>query len=88
MSATLPDDPIDPDPLDPEDEAFLRAIREGESAERVGREAVFEYLNRCAGQGDYTAERAAIFAGLSVDDIITEIERERGQAASRPAPQQ
>ena len=30
------------------------------------------------GCGDYTAERDRLFAGLTVDDIFSEIERSRG----------
>lgn len=39
------------------------------------------FLNQFTlGYGDYTAERDALFADMTLDDILTEIKLERGQA--------
>ncbi|MGQ9586212.1 MAG: hypothetical protein ACUVXG_12525 [Anaerolineae bacterium] len=36
------------------------------------------------GFGDYTAERECLFADLTVDDIVSEIEQSRSQARHEP----
>ena len=54
--------------------------REGLDAlvQRLGRAGAIRFLQLCnKGSGDYTRERAALFEGMSVDDIADAILRQR-----------
>ena len=49
--------------------------------QEIGVVNTVRFLNQFTlGYGDYTAERDALFADLTLDDILTEIKLERGQA--------
>jgi len=48
--------------------------------QEIGVVNTVRFLNQFTlGYGDYTAERDALFADLTLDDILTEIKLERGQ---------
>ena len=48
--------------------------------QEIGVVNTVRFLNQFTlGFGDYTAERYALFADLTLDDILTEIKLERGQ---------
>ena len=48
--------------------------------QEIGVVNTVRFLNQFTlGYGDYTAERDALFADLTLDDILTEIRHERGQ---------
>jgi hypothetical protein len=48
--------------------------------QEIGIVNTVRFLNQFTlGFGDYTAERDALFADLTLDDILTEIKLERGQ---------
>ena len=48
--------------------------------QEIGVVNTVRFLNQFTlGYGDYTAERDALFADLTLDDILTEIRYERGQ---------
>jgi len=49
--------------------------------QEIGVVNTVRFLNQFTlGYGDYTAERDALFADMTLDDILTEIKLERGQA--------
>ena len=52
--------------------------------QEIGVVDTFRFLNQFTlGYGDYTAERDALYADLTLDDILTEIKLERGQGDSK-----
>jgi len=59
-------------------EAFEVLYRE------VGIANTLRFINQFTiGYGDYTREREELFAGLALDDIVTEIKRRRDSTRSR-----
>jgi len=52
--------------------------------EKLGIVDTVRFLNQFTiGYGDYTAERDALFADITLDDILTNIKRERKQEKNR-----
>ena len=52
--------------------------------EKLGIVDTVRFLNQFTiGYGDYTAERDALFADITLDDILTNIKRERKQEENR-----
>ncbi len=53
--------------------------------QEIGVVNTVRFLNQFTlGFGDYTAERDALFADMTLDDILTEIKLERGQGNNEP----
>ncbi|MGQ9627359.1 MAG: hypothetical protein ACUVV0_10710 [Anaerolineae bacterium] len=50
---------------------------------QIGIVNTVRFINQfTTGYGDYTREREQLFAGMTLDDIVTEIKRKRSQTPS------